>query len=77
MSKSEGCTDLTVTAGLFAALHAHIVGFFPIMVLGMLLAYIYEKTGTLVSSVTVHMIHNLSMVFLVFLVKQIGIIKQC
>lgn len=65
---------MTVTAGLFAALHAHIVGFFPIMVLGMLLAYIYEKTGTLVSSVTVHMIHNLSMVFLVFLVKQIGII---
>ncbi|MCX5667049.1 MAG: type II CAAX endopeptidase family protein [Candidatus Omnitrophica bacterium] len=65
---------MTATAGLFAALHAHIVGFFPIMALGMLLAYIYEKTGTLVSSVTVHMIHNLSMVVLVFLVKQIGII---
>lgn len=65
---------MMVAAGLFAALHAHIVGFFPIMVLGLLLAYIYEKTGTLVSSVTVHMIHNLSMVFLVFLVKQIGII---
>ncbi len=65
---------MAVTAGLFAALHAHIVGFFPIMALGMLLAYIYEKTGTLVSSVTVHIIHNLSMVFLVFLVKQVGII---
>jgi len=65
---------MTATASLFAALHAHIVGFFPIMALGMLLAYIYEKTGTLVSSVTVHMIHNLSMVFLVFLVKQVGIV---
>ncbi len=65
---------MLVTAILFAALHAHIVGFFPIMALGMLLAYIYEKTGTLVSSVTVHMIHNLSMVFLVFLVKQAGMI---
>jgi membrane protease YdiL (CAAX protease family) len=65
---------MVVTAGLFAALHAHIVGFFPIMALGMLLAYLYEKTGTLVSSITVHMIHNLSMVFLVFLVKQVGII---
>jgi membrane protease YdiL (CAAX protease family) len=65
---------MVVTASLFAALHAHIVGFFPIMALGMLLAYLYEKTGTLVSSITVHMIHNLSMVFLVFLVKQVGII---
>jgi membrane protease YdiL (CAAX protease family) len=63
---------VAATSCLFAALHAHAVGFFPIMALGMLLAYIYEKTGTLVSSVTIHMIHNLGMVFLVFLVKKIG-----
>lgn len=62
-----------ITAGTFALLHAHAVGFLPIMVLGMLLAYLYEKTGTLVSSITVHVIHNLSMVFLVFLVKQLGV----
>ena len=66
--------SMTATAVLFAALHAHMVGFFPIMALGILLAYIYEKTGTLVSSITVHMIHNLSMVFLVFLIKRIGIV---
>jgi membrane protease YdiL (CAAX protease family) len=65
---------MTATAGLFAALHAHIVGFFPIMALGMLLAYIYEKTGTLVSSITIHIIHNLVMILLLFLVKQVGII---
>ena len=65
---------MVATAAVFAALHTHIVGFFPIMALGMLLAYLYEKTGTLVSSITVHVIHNLSMVFLVFLVKQVGII---
>jgi len=65
---------ITATAGLFAALHAHVAGFLPIMALGMLLAYIYEKTGTLVSSITVHIVHNLSMVLLVFLVKQIGIV---
>lgn len=62
-----------ITAATFALLHAHAVGFLPIMVLGMLLAYLYEKTGTLVSSITVHVIHNLSMVFLVFLVKQLGV----
>jgi membrane protease YdiL (CAAX protease family) len=63
---------MLVTASAFAALHAHAVGFLPIMILGMLLAYLYEKTGTLVSSITVHAMHNISMVFMVFLVKQLG-----
>lgn len=62
-----------VTALFFALLHAHLVGFLPIFVLGVALAYLYERTGTLVSSITVHMIHNLSMVVLVFLVKQLGV----
>jgi membrane protease YdiL (CAAX protease family) len=64
--------SMLVTAALFAALHTHVVGFLPIMALGVLLAYLYEKTGTLVSSITVHIAHNLSMVFLVFLIKQAG-----
>lgn len=66
--------SMIITAAIFAMLHTHIVGFVPIMALGILLAYLYEKTGTLVSSITVHIIHNLSMVFMVFLVKQAGII---
>jgi membrane protease YdiL (CAAX protease family) len=64
--------SMIVTAALFATLHSHAVGFLPIMLLGMLLAYIYEKTGTLVASITVHITHNLAMVLLVFLVKQMG-----
>jgi membrane protease YdiL (CAAX protease family) len=64
---------MLVTAATFAALHAHAAGFLPIMVLGLGLAWIYEKTGTLVAPVTVHIAHNLSMVFLVFLVKQLGV----
>jgi membrane protease YdiL (CAAX protease family) len=60
------------TSAVFAALHTNVVGFVPIMMLGMLLAYLYEKTGTLVSSITVHVIHNLSMVFFVFLIKQVA-----
>ncbi len=66
--------SMILTAAIFAALHAHIIGFVPIMALGILLAYLYEKTGTLISSITAHMVHNLSMVFLVFLVKEAGII---
>lgn len=61
------------TASIFAALHSNIVGFLPILILGITLAYLYEKTGTLVSSITVHIIHNLSMVFLVFLIRQVKI----
>lgn len=60
-----------ITASIFAFLHGHVVGFLPIMVLGILLAHLYERTGTLVSSITVHMLHNFSMVALVFLVKSV------
>ena len=60
-----------ITATVFASLHANLAGFLPIMVLGILLAYLYEKTGTLVSSITVHIIHNFSMVYFVFLIKQL------
>lgn len=63
---------MILSAALFSALHAHVVGFVPIMILGIFLAYLYEKTGTLISSITVHVAHNLSMVFLVFLIKHSG-----
>ena len=64
--------SLLFTSLVFASLHANIVGLVPIMVIGIALAYLYEKTGSLVPSITVHIIHNLSMVGLVFLVKQVG-----
>ncbi len=62
-----------ITAVGFALLHAHPAGFLPILALGILLARLYERTGTIVSSVTVHVIHNMGMVLLVFLVKQLGV----
>jgi len=64
---------LMLTSAVFAGLHAHIVGFMPIMALGMLLGYLYEKTGSLVSSMSVHIFHNLAMVSLVFLVRGLGL----
>lgn len=60
-----------VTSTVFASLHANVVAFVPITVLGMTLAYIYEKTGTLVASITVHMTHNMCMLGLVFLIKEL------
>ncbi len=64
---------MVITSAIFSFLHTHIVGFLPIMVLGMLLAYLYEKTGSLVPSMTVHIIHNVGMVILVFLIRNIGV----
>lgn len=65
--------SILLTAALFAALHTNLVGFLPIMVLGIALTYIYEKTGTLVSSITAHMIHNFAMVMFVLLIKQLKV----
>ncbi|KJJ84466.1 Abortive infection protein [Candidatus Omnitrophus magneticus] len=64
---------IIITSFIFSVLHIHIVGFLPIFVLGFLLSYLYEKTGSLVSSITVHIIHNLAMLLLVFLARAIGV----
>ena len=60
------------TAIIFSFLHSHIVGFLPIMVLGIFLAYLYEKTGSLFVPIVVHVAHNTAMVAMVFLVRAVG-----
>jgi hypothetical protein len=60
-----------ITALIFSTLHAHAIGFVPIMALGLLLTYLYETTGTLTASITAHIMHNTGMVLLVMLVKHI------
>jgi len=43
---------------LFALMHANLVGFPSLLVLGCLLGHVYERTGTLASSLAVHVAHN-------------------
>ncbi|MCM8781440.1 MAG: CPBP family intramembrane metalloprotease [Candidatus Omnitrophica bacterium] len=62
-------TALFSTSIVFSFLHTNLAGFLPIMVLGMLLAYLFEKTGTLIASCAVHILHNSAMVCFVFLIK--------
>lgn len=62
-----------ISAILFSFLHAHVIGFLPILILGVSLAYLYERTGSLIPSITVHVIHNLIMIFLIFLIKGVKI----
>ncbi|MBI2094990.1 MAG: CPBP family intramembrane metalloprotease [Candidatus Omnitrophica bacterium] len=49
-------------ASLFSAMHMSLVAFLPILCLGLFLIYLYEKTGSLVPSITAHIAHNLAMV---------------
>jgi len=63
---------ILISALLFSVLHAHLAGLLPIFILGAFLAYLYEKTGSLVPSITVHITHNLIMVFLIFFIKGIS-----
>lgn len=63
-----------ITSILFSFLHTHaftyfLVGFIPIAILGAVLAYLYEKTGSLIPSITLHILNNMGSVFMVFLFK--------
>jgi membrane protease YdiL (CAAX protease family) len=64
-------TAALLSAAIFSSLHTNIVGFLPIMTLGVLLAYLYETTGSLVASMTVHIVHNSIMVGFVFFIKEL------
>jgi len=65
---------IVITSVLFSFLHTHaleyfLVGFIPIVVLGVVLAYLYEKTGSLIPSFTLHVLNNLGSVIMVFAFK--------
>ncbi len=53
---------LLLSSLIFALLHNTLVAFVPIFLLGLLLAYLYERTGSLLPSMTLHCLHNSVMV---------------
>ena len=60
-----------LSAGLFSTLHTNAVGFLPIMMLGILMAFLYEITGSLIASMAVHIVHNSIIVGFVFFIKEL------
>mgnify|MGYP001345493792 CR=1 FL=1 len=58
-----------LSACIFSLLHTNVIGFLPIMALGVALAYLYERTGSLVASMAVHITHNSVILIFVFFVK--------
>jgi membrane protease YdiL (CAAX protease family) len=49
---------MALSGAIFALVHTNLIGFLPILVLGCLLADLYERTGSLVSPLVVHIAHN-------------------
>jgi membrane protease YdiL (CAAX protease family) len=49
---------MLLSGSLFAAVHTNAIGFLPIVALGALLADRYERTGSLASSIAIHVVHN-------------------
>lgn len=62
---------LGVSALLFAGLHADAVAFFPILGLGLLFGWIYERSGSLLAPTAAHIFHNAAMLYLASLVKDL------
>ena len=59
---------IAVSAAAFAALHGFAFGFLQLFIIGVLLAYLYEKTGSLAASIVAHAANNFYSFLVVYLV---------
>ncbi len=57
------------SSALFAVIHLSLVAFVPIFLLGLALAWVYERTGTLLAPIAMHMTVNAITVTLALLVR--------
>ncbi|MBU9888588.1 MAG: CPBP family intramembrane metalloprotease [Candidatus Omnitrophica bacterium] len=60
-----------LSAACFAGIHHSGFVFWPIFVLGVALAYLYEKRRSLIASITLHVAHNTLFIVYFFLVQRI------
>ena len=60
---------LLLSAFLFAILHMDPVAFLPILGLGLLFGWVYERTGSLAAPIAVHVFHNGGMLFIASVIK--------
>jgi len=56
-----------ISAAFFAAAHLEPVEFLPILILGMILAYLYDYTGSLVPGMIAHSVNNLAALMLFYM----------
>ncbi|MGZ7134083.1 MAG: CPBP family intramembrane glutamic endopeptidase [Halobacteriota archaeon] len=49
---------IVLSAALFSAIHLELLAAAPLFVIGIVLAYVYEKTGNLMAPITLHVLNN-------------------
>lgn len=49
---------IVISSIFFAAVHLNMYVFLQIFILGVLLAYVFERTGSLIAPITIHVVHN-------------------
>ncbi|HYA32436.1 MAG TPA: type II CAAX endopeptidase family protein [Candidatus Bathyarchaeia archaeon] len=49
---------IVMSAALFSAIHLELLAAVPLFVIGVVLAYVYEKTGNLMAPITLHVLNN-------------------
>ncbi len=62
---------IAMSGAVFAFVHTNIVGFLPIMALGCVLAYLYERTGSLAGPIVVHVLHNTLLMSSALLIRRL------
>lgn len=62
---------MLISAALFSLIHTNVLGFIPIMLLGCLLAHVYERTGSLAGSLAIHILHNSLLMGLALVFRQL------
>ena len=61
-----------LSAAIFSAVHTNVIGFIPIMLLGFLLAYVYERTGSIISLIVIHTLHNTLLIAFAMVFRQLS-----
>jgi hypothetical protein len=62
---------MILSSAFFALIHHSQFAFWPIFVLGLALAFLYEKRGSLLAPIALHILHNTVFISYFFLAKQI------
>ncbi len=67
---------MLVNGAVFSLAHTNLIGFLPILLLGCLLANVYERTSSLAGSMAVHIAHNTLLMSAALLLHQLIIAGQ-
>ena len=62
---------MVLSGTAFSLAHTNLLGFLPITMLGGLLAYLYERTGSLAGPLAVHILHNTLLMSLTLVFRQL------